>query len=191
MRPHLSERMCVREKRATEMRMKAVSQVTRALIRWRYTAQHTSTGGTVTCQTSNIAYRSKVDQSPNFLCNNRTNYFSKKSHTLLSCWPDFSSRFAVRRMWRLRIFPAITQMTCVNKIKNTIYLEFQLLLFPAGTPPRGKILFLSLKIRFPFYFLNLQNKPTLSQQREKRVCKKASWHFLHIFLEEGMNVSKI
>ena len=45
---HLSERMCVREKRAMEISMKAVSQVTRALIRWRYTAQHTSTGGTVT-----------------------------------------------------------------------------------------------------------------------------------------------
>ena len=114
-RPHLSERMCVREKRAMEMRMKAVSQVTRALIRWRYTA-HTSTGGTLTCHTSNIAYRSKVDQSPNFLCNNRTNYFSKKSHTLLSCWPGFSSRFAVRRMWRLRIFPAITQM-----LPNSVY----------------------------------------------------------------------
>ena len=157
-RPHLSERMCVREKRAMEMRMKAVSQVTRALIRWRYTAQHTSTGGTLTCHTSNIAYRSKVDQSPNLLCNNRTNYFSKKSHTLLSCWPGFSSRFAVRRMWRLRIFPAITQMTCINKIPNTIYREFQLLLFPAGTPPQGKILFLSPKIRFLVYFLNLQNK---------------------------------
>ena len=94
----------------------------------------------------------------NFLCNNRTNYLSKKSHTLLSCWPGFSSRFAVRRMWRLRIFPAITQMTCINKIPNTIYREFQLLLFPAGTPPQGKILFLSPKIRFLVYFLNLQNK---------------------------------
>ena len=46
----------------------------------------------------------------------------------------------------------------VNKIPNTIYLEFQLLLFPAGTPPQGKILFLSPKIRFLVYFLNLQNK---------------------------------
>ena len=146
--------MCVREKRAMEMRMKAVSQVTRALIRWRYTA-HTSTA-------VRLRARPQISLTGltciNLLCNNRTNYFSKKSHTLLSCWPGFSSRFAVRRMWRLRIFPAITQMACVNKIPNTIYREFQLLLFPAGTPPQGKILFLSPKIRFLVYFLNLQNK---------------------------------
>ena len=111
-RPHLSERMCVREKRAMEMRMKAVSQVTRALIRWRYTA-HTSTA-------VRLRARPQISLTGltciNLLCNNRTNYFSKKSHTLLSCWPGFSSRFAVRRMWRLRIFPAITQM-----LPNSVY----------------------------------------------------------------------
>ena len=94
---------------------------------------------------------------------------------ILSGSPGFSSRFAVRKMWRLRIFPAIykcCRMACINKILNTIYREFQLLLFPAGTPPRGKILFLSPKIRFPFYFLNLQISRHLASKGRNACAKK-------------------